>query len=87
MSAATRAYLDAWRAPKRVLPRAARKPTLAHCEFCHNAFDRTGRADRPRRTCSLVCAAGLRRRQKQLRALARFRAARACRFLSFPKTG
>lgn len=60
-------------------------PVVRVCEFCRNTFAHTGRADRPRRTCTLVCAAGLRKRKKQHRALERFRAARAAKWLSFPK--
>lgn len=66
-----------------------RGPVKAHaiglCEFCKMGFTRKGRADRPRRTCSIVCAAGLRRQKKAQRALARFREARRCKWLTFPR--
>jgi hypothetical protein len=67
--------------------KAAPAPVIEtrRCDFCHQAFEWSGRRDRKRRTCRVLCAAALRRQAKEARARVRFQAARAARWLSFPK--
>ena len=69
-------------------PASPPKPPLCKlCEFCKSAYAIASpfKRARSRRTCSMSCAAGLRWRKKAERHRAKTRAARAARFLSFPK--
>ncbi len=79
-----------WDADGRRLDYVAPVATVAVrdvCEFCLQSFEHRARwlMTRRRRTCSPVCAALLRKRIKSARGNAKFQAARAARWLSYPK--
>lgn len=67
--------------PRKATPPLASQLFRLVCGFCRNTFER----ETPQPTCSHACAAHLRQKQAQQESVARFKAAHAAKWLTFPK--